>query len=299
MIEGSDADSFAYSLSNFAEILFPCLEAVEARSIVEIGAFRGATTRDLLDWAEARDCRVAAVEPAPPAELLELKRERPGLELVQETSLEALRHIELADVMILDGDHNYYTLSHELRLIGDRAPGAGMPLLLLHDVGWPLARRDAYEAPERIPEEHRQPIARHAGLALGEPGVVRGGLFYSNVAEREGGPRNGVLTAADDFVEEQDGLRLAVVPAFFGLGVIWHEDAPWAARVAAVVAPWDDNPMLRRLEENRLMHLIARLDLDAELDGERGRAQLPEFALARRISALRQRGRSVFSRSRD
>jgi hypothetical protein len=283
VIEGSDADSFAYSLSNFAEILFPCLEAVEAGSIVEIGAFRGATTRDLLDWAETRECTVAAVEPVPPAELLELKRERPELELVEETSLDALRHIELADVMIIDGDHNYYTLSNELRLIHERAPGAGMPLLLLHDVGWPLARRDAYEAPEQIPEEHRQPIARDVGLALGEAGVVSGGLFYSHVAEQEGGPRNGVLTAVDDFVAEREGIEVAVVPAFFGLGVMWHRDAPWADKVRAVVAPWDDNPILRRLEENRLLHLIARLDLDHDLDEERARSgQRPDRGPKRR-----------------
>ena len=53
MIEGTDADSFAYSLSNFAEILFPCLEAVEPRSVVEVGAFKATTTRDLLALGRA------------------------------------------------------------------------------------------------------------------------------------------------------------------------------------------------------------------------------------------------------
>ena len=261
---------------------------MEPHSVAEVGAFRGATTRDLLEWAQPRGCSVTAVEPVPPAELLELKRERPELELVQETSLEALPRIELADVVVLDGDHNYYTLSNELRLIEERAPGSEMPLLLLHDVGWPLARRDAYEAPEQIPEEHRQPIARDALLAPGNPGVADRGLFYSNVAAREGGPRNGVLTAIEDFTADRDGLRVAVVPAFFGLAAIWHEGAPWADRVEAVLAPWDRNPMLARLEQNRLLHLIERIDLDAQLDRARGVAA-PETRLARRISAVRER----------
>jgi hypothetical protein len=301
VIEGSDADSFAYSLSNFAEIIFPCLDAVDARSVIEVGAFRGSTTRELLDWARKRDCKVTAVEPTPPAELLELQARHPELELVQETSLKALPHLDLADVIILDGDHNYYTTSRELDLIADRASGASMPLLLLHDVGWPLARRDAYEAPDQVPEEHRQPMAHDVGLAPGEPGVVPGGLFYSNVAAREGGPRNGVMTAIEDFIDERPGLRLAVVDAFFGLGVIWHEDAEWAAAVAGILAPWDHNPILKRLEENRIWHLIARLDLDHELDEERGRpaegqgqpartaATPPANGLSRRLSALRRR----------
>ena len=46
--------------------------------------------------------------------------------------------------MIIDGDHNYYTVSEELRLIAERARTAPLPLLLFHDVCWPHARRDDY-----------------------------------------------------------------------------------------------------------------------------------------------------------
>ena len=35
---------------------------------------------------------------------------------------------------MIDGDHNYFTVREELRLIGERAPGAELPLLLFHDV---------------------------------------------------------------------------------------------------------------------------------------------------------------------
>jgi hypothetical protein len=282
VIEGTDADSFAYSLSNLAEIIFPCLEAVKPRGVVEVGAFKATTTRDLLEWADQVDCSVTTVEPVPREELLELQRERPELELVKETSLDALRHIELGDAIILDGDHNHYTLSNELRLIDGRAER--FPLVFLHDVSWPLARRDAYEAPDQIPEQYRQPLSRGVGLAPGEAGVVDGGLYYSCVASREGGPRNGVLTAIEDFMSERSGLRLAVIPAFFGLGVLWPEDAFWAEDVEALVAPWDRNPMVERLEENRIWHLIARLDLDHELD--RARAGTPA---SRRLSTLRRR----------
>ena len=53
--------------------------------------------------------------------------------------------MELPDAMIIDGDHNYYTVSEELAGSVSAARAARyMPLLLLHDVGWPHARRDAY-----------------------------------------------------------------------------------------------------------------------------------------------------------
>ncbi len=312
--QGTDPEKTGYSLANVAELLFGCLEATPARSVVEIGAYKGDLTRVLLEWAAGRETRIVAVDPTPPAELLALADEHPELELVREPSHEALRHIELPDALIIDGDHNYYTLSEELRLIDERAPGAEMPLLLFHDVAWPHARRDTYYAPERIPEQHRQPLAHNTAIVPGDPGVTDFGLHYEWAAEREGGPRNGVLTAIEDFVEGREGLRVATVPAFFGFGALWHRDAPWAARVAEIVEPWDRNPLVERLEANRVSHLVERTRKAQELglvtqalEEERQRHAQQEqllramldsraFGWAERLSRLNQRGRPIFSR---
>ena len=71
---------------------------------------------------------------------------------------------------MLDGDHNYYTLRNELRLIAERPPEGRIPLLVFHDVCWPLARRDQYAAPDRIPAEHRHPYGEDIKLVPGNPG---------------------------------------------------------------------------------------------------------------------------------
>ena len=43
-------------------------------------------------------------------------------------------------------------------------------------------------------------------------------------AEEEGGPRNGVMTALDDFVAEHDQpLRVVVLPIYFGLAIVVEE----------------------------------------------------------------------------
>ena len=130
---------------------------------------------------------------------------------------------------------------------------------MFHDVAWPHARRDTYYVPERIPEEHRQPLAHEVYLSPTEPGVAEdGGLAYIWAAEREGGPRNGTLTAIEDFVEGRDGLRLVVVPAFFGFGALWHTDAPWSDAVAEVLDPFDRSPLIERLEANRVSQIVER-----------------------------------------
>jgi hypothetical protein len=297
-LRGNDPGNWGHSLANLAEVLIPLLDAIEPRTVMEIGAYAGDLTRDLVGWAERAGARVVAVDPSPQAELVELAA-RPGeLELVAEPSLDALSHLPLTDAVIIDGDHNYYTVSEELRLIEERSRGADAPLLVLHDVCWPHARRDVYYVPERIPEEHRQAVVEGGGVFPGEAGIVDAGLPYKWVAQREGGSRNGVLTALEDFVEERSDLRLATVPAFFGLGVVWHRDAPWADAVAEIVEPWDRNPLLARLEANRVFHLAtvhaesARLHhelgkVHAELERVRGELQRVSSRTATQEALLR------------
>jgi hypothetical protein len=253
----SDPDRWGTSLAQVSEIMLPCLDVAGVRSVVEVGAFAGDLTRVLVDWASRSGARVGAVDPSPQPGLVALAESHPELELVRQTSLEALPVIELPDAVVIDGDHNYFTVSEELRLIAERAEGSELPLLLFHDVCWPHARRDDYFAVELVPEGLRQPVADGVGgIFPGESGLrVGGGLPYPRSAAREGGPRNGVLTAVEDFVAGRDDLRLVVVPAFFGFGVVWSLGASYAAELGELLDPFDRNPVLERLEANRVHHL--------------------------------------------
>jgi hypothetical protein len=286
----TDPGLWGHSLANLAEIILPCLDAAQVRSVVELGAYAGDLTAVLADWATGAGARVWAVDPSPQDTLIRLAAERENVELVRATSIAALPSLPAVDAVVIDGDHNYFTVSEELRLI-DAADG-DLPLVLLHDVCWPHGRRDDYYAPE-----HRQPIAEGGGLFPGDPGIRPGALPYRAAAAREGGPRNGVLTAVEDFVAARPGVQLAVIPAFFGLGVLWSRDAPWADTVGAVVAPWDRNPLLARLERNRVYHLAsAHLKVGIERRRtERREAVLRRilessaFSVAERLSRLRVR----------
>ena len=310
--ERGDLDEAGQSLAHLGEVALSVLDARDARSVVEIGARGGDFTGELAARAATAGGRVIAIDPSPEDELVELARRSPELELIREPSLEALRRIEPADAVIVDGDHNYFTVSNELRLIEERAAGTP-PLLLLHDVCWPHARRDTYYAPDRIPERDRQPLVESAALVPGEPGVAHAGLRYPWAAAREGGPRNGVLTAIEDFVGARDGLRLAIVPIFYGLGVVWPLGAPWAGSVAAIVDPLDRDPVLERVEAHRIANLVERYRHAQELgeieimrrergrDAERVRLLRTmlgsrAFAWGERLSRLRKGGRPTFSR---
>jgi hypothetical protein len=305
----NDPGAWGASLINNAELLLGCLGAAGARSVAEVGAYAGDLTRLLLLWAERSGATVLAIDPSPQPELEELDRDRPELALIRETSLVALEHIDLPDAIVLDGDHNYYTVTEELRRIAERCERAGteLPLLLLHDVCWPHGRRDDYFDPNQIPTEQRQPVAPESGLYPGVSGVRTGGLPYHWPAAQEGGPRNGVLTAIEDFVSGREDLRLGVVPAFFGLGVVWRAAAPYAGALAELLDPWDRNPLLERLERNRVLHLASshvqlRLAESAQERAARQEELLQRMLHSRAFSAaewflrLRQRGKPAFSK---
>lgn len=285
----TDPGRWGHSLANLAELMFGCLDAAAPQSLVEVGAYAGDVTRIVLDWSAGRGDaalrRLVTIDPEPQPALVALAGDHPELALVRRPSLEALPELEAADAYIIDGDHNYHTVSEELALIAAAAPGR-LPLLLCHDVAWPHARRDSYYAPAAIPAEHRQPYADGAYVYPGVAGLHDGGLVYRWPARTEGGERNGVLTAIEDFARGRDDVRLAVIPAFFGLGVLWAPDAPYAGVLEATLGPWDRHPVLERLEANRVLHLAAREREQARLAWSMERSERA-YAFLRRLLGSR------------
>jgi hypothetical protein len=293
-----DPDRWGVSLSQSAELLLPALDAAGARSVAEVGAYAGDLTRFLVDWAAHAGAQVTAIDPAPQPDLVALAEARPELALVRQTSLDALPNVR-ADAVVLDGDHNWWTVTEELRLIGARDP---LPLVLFHDVAWPHARRDDYFDAAQIPADARHPVAGdRGGIFPGEAGLrAGGGLPYPRSAAHEGGPRNGVLTAVEDFAAARPDVRLVVVPVFFGFGAVWSRGAPYADALERLLAPWDRHPLLERLEANRVHQLATAHSHLREIWRLRERVARQEavlrrlldsraFGVAERLSALRGR----------
>ncbi|MBI4705832.1 MAG: class I SAM-dependent methyltransferase [Deltaproteobacteria bacterium] len=252
-------------LAFWPEVVSPLLELLGPDDIVEIGSESGKTTRKLLEFAREHDATVHAVDPAPQFDP-DLLRKRFGEHFVLHRlpSLVALPAIARFDAVLIDGDHNWYTVLGELRLIEQLAlqRGHAPPLVLLHDIGWPYGRRDLYYDPEAIPAEHRQPWARR-GISLSQPELLPEGGFNAQLcnALREGGPRNGVLTAVEDYLAEtSQRFIFARIPAVFGLGILVPQPlADALPELARKVEAWTVPEIARfldRLEMARLAMLV-------------------------------------------
>lgn len=236
-------------------LLEPLLSAVRPARILEIGVDQGLTTARLLAYAEDRGAVVETIDPHPAIDVVEWTDRHPdALRFHRDLSLAVLPDLAPVDVALIDGDHNWYTVHHELLLLESAADARGVPppLVVLHDVGWPYGRRDLYYDAGTVPAEHRQPHAV-GGLSLQDRPVKPGEGFNAHLdhALAEGGSRNGVLSAVEDFLEASRGdWRLFALPGLSGLGVL----APAAAvedngRLRDLVETLDEPPFLRRLVE--------------------------------------------------
>ncbi len=175
---------------------------------------------------------------------------------------------------------------------GKSREGDPMPLVFLHDVGWPCGRRDLYYSPESLPKDAVHPYTCEGGVTLGSSTFVQGG-FRSHgefaFAMEEGGPANGVLTAVEDFLQGRERLAFVNVPCIFGLGVVYEKSAPYASALAHHLQPYDGNVLLGRLEENRLtlyLRVLELQDLTVELHDQLDESRLRTRDVATENRAL-------------
>ena len=244
----------------------PVLEAAEAHRIVEVGALRGENTRQIIDRLGPKT-ELHVVDPVPDFDPEEHEREFAGQYVFhRDLSLNVLGTLPPMDAALIDGDHNWYTVYNELRLLREvaRAHDAPLPLMLLHDVGWPYGYRDLYYDPSNIPDEFRRDW-RRAGM---EPGKVRLVPFGAGLnpslanAKVEGGPRNGVRKGMEDFVAEHDRpLRVVVLPIYFGLAIVAEQERldrqpALAAELDRLESAAGKDQLLQLSEDIRLESLI-------------------------------------------
>ena len=270
----------------------PLIDTVQPRRIMETGADRGWNTRNILDYCRASGAHADIIDPAPQPSLHEVLAQFGPAEYryLPLKSVAAIPQLDTPDIALMDGDHNWATVYTELNLLHARAEQYGLPppIVLSHDVAWPYARRDMYYNPDDLEASQKHPYA-YRGMLPGVPELVEHGMngVLAN-ALHEGGPRNGVLTAIEDYIASS-GLEFTFrkLPFFNGLGIL----VP-AARMT---------PALQTLIDSFFtVEALLEACMAVEADSMHVRAILThtETCLTRRTEAL-QRTREVIETQRQ
>lgn len=291
-------------------VVKPLLSITQPSSIVEIGSDCGANTLNLLGYVQECGGVLHVIDPVPKYSVEEWQH-RYGEFLVfhKDRSLDALPKIERMDVVLIDGDHNWYTVYNELKMIEENAVRRGtlFPLVILHDVGWPYGRRDLYYDPESIPAEFRK-VYERKGIRPGQVTLQDEGGLNSHLwnAIDEDDRRNGVLTAVEDFMEERRGAyELMQVPVNFGLGVLYSKEL---SNINIAFSEWVESinvtrnlrPILEMTEHERVRKELETVEMTSrmkerskEIDRLREQISRLEKKLAH-VRALFERCKSSF-----
>ncbi len=211
-----------------ARVVEPLLEALCPRTVVWAGALPEEELTRLQDRCVEASIDLHWICSSSRTIETESKAEAGALRHHGCRLLNALPRIEQPDLVILDDDPNWYTITQALRGIERQArrDGRPMPVVVIRGISGPFARRDGYRDPESIPAADRHELAPgdHDGLRKAAP---------------TGGERNGVLTALEDFVRDAQGsIDLLALPGFGGLGwLVPHDADPAIARLIESLRP--------------------------------------------------------------
>ena len=269
-------------MSGFSDIIPDALYIADACNIAVTGAEKGGLAPLLGDYARRANGRLTCIDVSPSPSFLQWVESTDSVQHIGLTSHDAISALPDIDAWIIDSDYNWYSVYNDLVLIEAQSQRNARPLLaFVHHIGWPCARRDLYFAPERIPAAFRHDHDFHGLVLPGNTALVprppesaRQCFAFSSY---EGGPRNGVLTAIEDFIGEPTPGRefcLAEVPGLFGLGILFDVAAPWSSAMADLVAPFHCNKLLATLETSRLAtYLRVREHREAERSDTHDRGQ--------------------------
>jgi hypothetical protein len=206
-----------------ASFAVPFLRKRQLVQVCEIGSRFGEAAKLLSNVPQGN---ITVIDPCLDCDLVEKLCGQSRITVKKGISLAVLPQLsEAFDCILIDGDHNWYTVYHELKLIHERGllkPGG---MIFFHDIEWPWGRRDMYYQPETIPPEYRHPWEQK-GVVRGKSELSEtGGWFPAyRKATHEGGPRNGVLTAIEDFLHEHEReYAFFRVREAVGLGMMYRK----------------------------------------------------------------------------
>ena len=264
------------SMAPFASIVFPALELAQSKRICEIGTAAAEHSKLLYNkFLKRHSGELVVIDPAPRGPFSAWIDECDGMVThFSEYSLTGIPKVSGVDAWFIDGDHNWYTVFNELLLIEKASEESNIPaLIFLHDVGWPCGRRDMYYDPRQIPTEFVQPFSLpDVGIVMENLPSVKGLLVGPNWALKEGGPRNGVMTAVEDFMSAaKQKYYFMNIPVLLGLGVLINVDHPAVVQIVKHFAPYHNNPMLAIMEQDRItqyMSVVAMSHMSMEKAGE-------------------------------
>jgi|SRR3989344_801335 len=190
-------------------IINPYIVKKGYKRICEVGSAFGQNVDLLL---QIENINVDIIDPCFSTDLVAKFQDNSRVNVHKGISLDILPKLtEAYDCILLDGDHNWYTVFNELKTIHEKKLLKSGGAIFLDDVGGPYGRRDMYYNLNTIPAEFIKTNSKSRADTY--------------IALAGGGARNGVLTGVEDFLKTYGAdYRFFCNMSDSGLGVLIRRD---------------------------------------------------------------------------
>ena len=214
----------------------------------------------------------------PQQELIDLSEEHAELDWSVNEPRGARAH-PLTDVLVIDGDHNYWTVSQELSWSPPGPMAPSCPCSCSTTCAEPTLAATTTMTRDH-PGRVQTALVRGAGLSRGRGRSARASAVPLACGSRRRSPqrradRGGGLRRRSRRSAACDRARVLRSRCRLARG------RPRADALAETLEPWDRNPVVERLESNRVAHLATSMFQMSELGKERARIQRQRMLLQR------------------
>ena len=185
---------------------------------------------------------------------------------IKGNSLSILPGLKNYDAIFINDDPNWYTVFNELKII--KETNDEFPLVFICHNKFPNKFRDSYINPENIPKEFLQEYSND--LPINHEGVnilIKDGFFH---AVHEKTPKNGVLNAINDFLDNTKGIGLMDLELVDGTTILCSKDSIYQIRMGILEEDLKNHVLdytvfSDRILENRLLiNYIDKFDFSNE-----------------------------------
>ena len=145
--------------------------------------------------------------------------------------LEIFLDLENYGAIFIDDDPNWYTVFNELNII--KKSNNEFPLVFICNNKFPNKRRDSYLNPDDIPSEFRQKYMKKISVCFRNEDIIINDGFYH--ACHENTPKNGVLTAIEDFLEENNHIGLMKINFIKEISILYLKSQINEKRISAIL----------------------------------------------------------------
>ena len=210
------------------DIIPTFLSRFNVGKILVIGLSNEVIINEIVNYCIDKNCSINAIDSK--INLMELidgyddldDKTKKNITYFKGDSLDILPELYDFDAVFINDDPNWYTVYNELNIIKNN--NENFPIVFVCNNKYPHKRRDSYINPEKIPEEYKNECYKDLPILYEEDGetkrtMVKDGFCH---AIHKDTPKNGVLTAIEDFIKENSSLKLLDINPLEGITLIYQ-----------------------------------------------------------------------------